>query len=110
MEQTKLCEETLRKSFTSYLLKLLGKNDQLKIEFVFDIISDFINENYQNEQINDDEMSKIMKLFKDFFQNHFDLTLEKEEVNVIFHQLVINHCSFIKDIHHLNAVFKKHNE
>ena len=110
MEKNVLCEKTMQQNLNNYLLKLIGKNNQSNIEFYIDLISMFVNEYYGDESINDDEMSKIMKLFKDYLYNHFGLSVDKEETNVIFHQLVINHCTFIKDIQHLSSIFKKHNK
>ena len=110
MNRENLCEATIQKGLTTRILKLIGKDGLSNVEFFIDFISNIIKDNFVDESINDDEMSKIVQVILEYFEKHYEIVLSKEEINIVFHQLVIKHCDFLKDIHHLNAIFRKHNK
>jgi len=110
MNRENLCEATIQKGLTTRILKLIGKDGLSNVEFFIDFISNIIKDNFVDESINDDEMSKIFQVILEYFEKHYEISMSKEEINIIFHQLVIKHCDYLKDIHHLNAIFRKHNK
>ena len=110
MDKEKLHVDILNKELSTHILKKIRTDDQSNIDFFIKFITNFISEYFEGETFDDEEMSDLLQVFIDYFQNNFDTICTNEEVNIIFHQLVIKHCAFVKDIHHLNAIFKKHNK
>ena len=110
MDKEKLQVDVLNKSLSAHILKQIREDNQSNIDFFIMFLTNFIADYFNNESFDDEEMSDLLHVCFDYFQNNFDIICSKEELNIIFHQLVIKHCDFVKDIQHLNAIFQKHNK
>ena len=110
MDKEKLSVDILNKDLSTHILKKIRTEDQSNIDFFIKFLTNFIDEYLKDQSIDDEDMSDLLQGCIDYFQHNFDIICTNEEVNIIFHQLVIKHCDFVKDIQHLNAIFKKHNK